>query len=50
MAQNKAAWIKSSGANPLVIDDAPMPRPGPGELVIKNSALAIVCYHSLLLV
>ncbi|KAM0128318.1 hypothetical protein ACHAP3_008370 [Botrytis cinerea] len=41
MAQNKAAWIKSSGANPLVIDDAPMPRPGPGELVIKNSALAI---------
>ncbi|KAF7952992.1 hypothetical protein EAE96_006214 [Botrytis aclada] len=41
MAQNKAAWIKTSGANPLAIDDAPMPRPGPGELVIKNSVVAI---------
>ncbi|THV46183.1 hypothetical protein BGAL_0408g00050 [Botrytis galanthina] len=41
MAQNKAAWIKTSGANPLVIEDAPIPHPGPGELVIKNSVVAI---------
>ncbi|TGO44697.1 hypothetical protein BCON_0473g00040 [Botryotinia convoluta] len=41
MAQNKAAWVKTSGANPLAIDDAPMPRPGPGKLVIKNSVVAI---------
>ncbi|KAF7918230.1 uncharacterized protein EAE98_009842 [Botrytis deweyae] len=41
MAQNKAAWIKTSGAHPLAIDDAPIPRPGPGELVIKNAVVAI---------
>ncbi|TGO40522.1 hypothetical protein BHYA_0036g00550 [Botrytis hyacinthi] len=41
MAQNKAAWIKTSGTNPLAIDDAPIPHPGPGELVIKNSVVAI---------
>ncbi|KAF7927110.1 hypothetical protein BELL_0500g00040 [Botrytis elliptica] len=41
MAQNKAAWIKTSGANPLAIDDAPIPHPGLGELVIKNAVVAI---------
>ncbi|KAF7883353.1 uncharacterized protein EAF02_005273 [Botrytis sinoallii] len=41
MAQNKAAWIKTSGAHPLAIDDSPIPRPGPGELVIKNAVVAI---------
>ena len=43
MAQNRAAWIKSEKANPLQVDDAPMPKPGPGEVVFKNHAVAVVC-------
>lgn len=43
MAQNRAAWIKSEKANPLQVDNAPMPKPGPGEVVFKNHAVAVVC-------
>lgn len=40
MSHNQAAWF--DGVNkPLAIRDADMPQPGPGELVIKNSAVAI---------
>lgn len=40
MATNQAAWI--DGVNkPLVVREAPMPQPGPEELVVKNSAVAI---------
>ncbi|KFY98085.1 hypothetical protein V500_01802 [Pseudogymnoascus sp. VKM F-4518 (FW-2643)] len=41
MPQNQAAWIPSAGVYPFVIDKAPLPRPGPGQLVIKNAAMAI---------
>lgn len=43
MAQNRAAWIQSEKANPLQIDDAPMPKSGPGDVVFKNHAVAVVC-------
>lgn len=40
MAQNLAAWLDSKGA-PLRVGDAPMPTPGPADIVIKNPAVAI---------
>lgn len=43
MSQNQAAWITSAGAYPFTIDKAPFPKPGPGQVVIKNAAIAIVC-------
>jgi NADPH:quinone reductase-like Zn-dependent oxidoreductase len=39
-SQNQAAWLDKAGT-PLRVGDAPMPTPGPGELVIKNAAVAI---------
>lgn len=39
---NRAAWIVSVNANPLKVDDAPMPKPEPGTIVIKNHAAAVV--------
>ena len=41
VASNKAAWITEAKANPLKVDHASQPIPGPDEVVIKNSALAI---------
>ena len=38
---NKAAWITASKANPLEIDDAPLPKAGADEVVIKNHAAAV---------
>ncbi|KAJ5784917.1 uncharacterized protein N7503_010129 [Penicillium pulvis] len=38
--QNQAAWLVKAGF-PLEIGDAPLPTAGPGELVIKNAAIAI---------
>jgi NADPH:quinone reductase-like Zn-dependent oxidoreductase len=38
---NKAAWIKAAKANPLVVDDAPLVKPGQDQVLIKNSAFAI---------
>ncbi|CAN9310880.1 unnamed protein product [Alternaria sp. RS040] len=52
MPQNKAAWITSPGAHPFVVKEAPYPSAGPGEVVIKNAAIAInpvewkIQYHS----
>lgn len=38
---NKAAWITGFKSRPLKIDTAPYTKPGPGQLVIKNVAVAI---------
>ncbi|KAJ5437412.1 Polyketide synthase enoylreductase [Penicillium cf. griseofulvum] len=38
--KNLAAWLTKAGS-PLQVDDAPLPTAGPGELVIKNAAIAI---------
>ncbi|KAJ5128726.1 Alcohol dehydrogenase superfamily zinc-type [Penicillium atrosanguineum] len=38
--QNQAAWLIKAGS-PLQVGDAPMPAAGPGELVIRNAAVAI---------
>jgi D-arabinose 1-dehydrogenase-like Zn-dependent alcohol dehydrogenase len=43
--QNQAAWITAPNTRPFDIQDAPYPSPGPGELVIKSAATAIVGYH-----
>ncbi|KAL4901280.1 chaperonin 10-like protein [Aspergillus multicolor] len=40
MPHNKAAWLKDA-KSPLTIDDAPEPRPGLGEVVVKNHAVAV---------
>ncbi|KAK5678677.1 hypothetical protein LTS10_009121 [Elasticomyces elasticus] len=37
---NQAAWLKEANT-PLEVGDAPMPTPGPGEIVVKNAAVAI---------
>jgi NADPH:quinone reductase-like Zn-dependent oxidoreductase len=38
---NKAAWIKALKAKPLEVNDAPYYQPGPGQLLMKNGAVAI---------
>lgn len=38
---NRAAWIKSAKAKPLVVDSALFPKAGSGEVVIKNAAVAV---------
>ena len=40
MASNQAAWLDDKDTT-LRISDAPMPVAGPGELVIRNHAIAI---------
>ncbi|KAK1142987.1 hypothetical protein N8T08_007228 [Aspergillus melleus] len=37
---NQAAWLVKPGA-PLEVGDAPLPTAGPGEIVVKNAAVAI---------
>ena len=37
---NKAAWLIKANT-PLEVGDAPLPTAGPGELVVKNAAIAI---------
>jgi len=37
---NQAAWLTKANT-PLKVGDAPMPTPGPGELVVQNAAVAI---------
>ncbi|KAF4433104.1 Zinc-binding alcohol dehydrogenase domain-containing cipB [Fusarium acutatum] len=36
MSTNKAAWILTPKADRLVVQDAPYPNPGPGEVVIRS--------------
>jgi NADPH:quinone reductase-like Zn-dependent oxidoreductase len=38
---NQAAWIKSAKAKPLVVESAPYPTANPGEVVVKNGAVAV---------
>lgn len=38
--KNQAAWLVKAGT-PLQVGDAPLPSAGPGELVVKNAAIAI---------
>lgn len=38
--KNQAAWLHKANA-PLEVGDAPMPTVGPGEIVVKNVAVAI---------
>lgn len=40
MASNQAAWLVKADA-PLEVGEAPMPTAGPGEIVIRNAAIAI---------
>lgn len=42
MSLNQAAWINSAGEKPLTVGAAPMPKPGPKDIVIKNAVVAIV--------
>lgn len=37
---NQAAWLDEAGAE-LVVRDAPLPSAGPGEIVVKNAAVAL---------
>ncbi|KAK3361694.1 zinc-binding dehydrogenase [Lasiosphaeria ovina] len=41
MPENQAAWLPKKGAYPLEVNEAPYTAPGPGQLVIKNAAVAI---------
>jgi NADPH:quinone reductase-like Zn-dependent oxidoreductase len=38
--QNKAAYLIKAGT-PLEVRDAPLPTAGPGQIVVKNAAVAI---------
>lgn len=38
---NQAAWLPASKVTPLEVGSAPYTPPGPGQLVVKNSALGI---------
>ncbi|KAK4500628.1 hypothetical protein PRZ48_008817 [Zasmidium cellare] len=39
MPQNQAAWLHGA-KQPLKVDDIPMPKAGPGRLVVRNHAVA----------
>ncbi|KAJ5127791.1 chaperonin 10-like protein [Penicillium atrosanguineum] len=41
MGENEAAWITAPAAYPFTVNSAPKPKPGAGEVVIKNAAVAI---------
>ncbi|EKG10963.1 Alcohol dehydrogenase superfamily zinc-containing [Macrophomina phaseolina MS6] len=41
MSKNQAAWITEPKGKPLKVSEAPDPKPGAGEVVIKNAAIAI---------
>ena len=38
---NKAAWLESKQAKPLVVREAPVWKPEAGEVLIQNQAIAI---------
>ncbi|KAF1344795.1 chaperonin 10-like protein [Delphinella strobiligena] len=41
MASNSAAWITEKQGKPLKVQEAPLPKPGPNDVVVKNHAVAI---------
>ncbi|KAK1674872.1 hypothetical protein BDP55DRAFT_163536 [Colletotrichum godetiae] len=42
MSRNKAAWLTHAKTYPMRVDDAPSPKVGLGEVVIRNVATALV--------
>lgn len=44
MSKNQAAWITEAKSRPLKVDAASDWKAGAGEVVIKNAAVAIVCF------
>lgn len=42
--QNQAAWIRGKKELPFKVSDAPYTSPGPGQIVVKNGAVAINPY------
>jgi NADPH:quinone reductase-like Zn-dependent oxidoreductase len=40
ITKNEAAYLDEPGA-PLVVREAPFPKAGPGEIVVRNAAIAI---------
>ena len=49
MLENQAAWITAPAEYPFTVNSAPKAEPGPGEVVIKNVAVAIVSPISIVL-
>lgn len=45
--ENRAAWITEAKAKPFKVDAAPYPTAGPGEIIVKNFAVALVRYNQL---
>ncbi|KAF2403258.1 putative quinone oxidoreductase [Trichodelitschia bisporula] len=43
---NQAAWVMNTSAEPLVVDEAPMPQPGPTDIVIKTAAVGVTSLDS----
>jgi len=41
MSQNRAAYITGKQVKPLVVRDAPYPKPAANEVVIKQAAAAV---------
>ncbi|KAF6806323.1 hypothetical protein CSOJ01_08899 [Colletotrichum sojae] len=41
MSRNRAAWLTGAKVRPFLIDDAPFPEAGPGEVVIRNVVTAL---------
>ena len=39
--KNQAAWIPAKKVLPFEVGDAPYTPPGPGQVVVKNTAVAI---------
>lgn len=44
--RNQAAWLRKA-STPLEVGDAPLPKAGAGEIIVKNAAVAInpLDYH-----
>ncbi|RDH29045.1 zinc-binding oxidoreductase CipB [Aspergillus welwitschiae] len=42
MSQNRAAWIIAARTKPFTIGEAPLYKPGKGEILIRNHAVAVV--------
>ncbi|EPE08549.1 zinc-binding oxidoreductase [Ophiostoma piceae UAMH 11346] len=38
---NQAAWIEGGASQPLIVKEAPQPKPGPDEVLIKTAVIAI---------
>jgi NADPH:quinone reductase-like Zn-dependent oxidoreductase len=41
MPENRAVYLEGPKVRPLAVREAPYTSPGPGEIVIKNGAIAL---------